>query len=198
MDTAQPLNDKLHQFVDQMTRLLDQVQENEEQLLSQGAEYLKVLVAVDDWLPSDCAIPHPEFYQQYLLYRDPEDRFSVVSFVWGPDQQTPIHDHTVWGLIGMLRGSEVEQQYHYEEERLVAGKVSQLTPGDIAFLSPTLGDIHQVRNAHADQVSISIHVYGADIGKVSRHVMDPLTSRKREFISGYANAPIPSIDSSRT
>ncbi len=32
------------------------------------------------------------------------ERFCVVSFVWGPDQATPIHNHTVWGLVGVLRG----------------------------------------------------------------------------------------------
>lgn len=32
------------------------------------------------------------------------------------------------------------------------------------------GDIHQVANAHDDRVSISIYVYGADIGAVHRHI----------------------------
>ena len=31
--------------------------------------------------------PHPQFYQQYLLYCCPQERFSVVSFVWGPGQE---------------------------------------------------------------------------------------------------------------
>jgi predicted metal-dependent enzyme (double-stranded beta helix superfamily) len=31
--------------------------------------------------------------------------------VWGPGQTTPIHDHRVWGLIGMLRGSEYSQGF---------------------------------------------------------------------------------------
>src|SRR4051794_8765541 len=37
---------------------------------------------------------------------DPFERFSVVSFVWGPGQKTPIHDHSVWGLVGVMRGAE--------------------------------------------------------------------------------------------
>ena len=60
------------------------------------------LIARDDWLPDAYAQPHPEKYRQYLLYGDPLDRFSLVSFVWGPGQRTPVHDHLMWGLIGML------------------------------------------------------------------------------------------------
>lgn len=39
-----------------------------------------------------------------------------------------------------------------------------------------------------DRVSISIHVYGADIGKVKRHVYKPDTAEVVDFISGYAQA----------
>ena len=43
----------------------------------------------------------------------------MVSFVWGPGQKTPIHDHTVWGLVGMLRGAERCRLY----ERAADGQV---------------------------------------------------------------------------
>ena len=36
-------------------------------------------------------------------------RFSVVSFVWGPGQKTPVHDHRTWGLVGILRGAELRR-----------------------------------------------------------------------------------------
>ena len=29
----------------------------------------------------------------------------------GPGQRTPVHDHTVWRLIGMLRGVEISRDY---------------------------------------------------------------------------------------
>jgi predicted metal-dependent enzyme (double-stranded beta helix superfamily) len=64
-----------------------------------------------------------------------------------------------------------------------------LEPGVVEVVSPTVGDIHEVSNVYDDQVSISIHVYGADIGKVRRHVFDPQTGQAKEFVSGYANRP---------
>jgi predicted metal-dependent enzyme (double-stranded beta helix superfamily) len=52
-------------------------------------------------------------------------------------------------------------------------------------LSPETGDIHRVANAYDDRVSISIHVYGADIGRVERATYNEAGTAK-PFISGYA------------
>ena len=150
-------------------------------------EAMRKLVATDDWLPPALAQPHPQHYQQYLLHRHPQGLFSVVSFVWGPGQSTPVHDHTVCGVIGMLRGAEINMPYLPDGRGgLRAGVRTELKPGDVGCVSPTLGDIHSVRNALADAVSISIHCYGADIGKVRRHIHEP-DGTVRDFISGYAN-----------
>jgi 3-mercaptopropionate dioxygenase len=177
----------LQQFVDEVSALLD-VGDSERALIQSVSNAMRRLVARDDWLPEAMAKPHPRYYQQYLLYADPRDRFSVVSFVWGPGQRTPVHDHTVWGVIGMLRGAETAVRFTHDAARLSsAGDEVTLVPGDIEVVSPSIGDIHQVSNAYTDRVSISIHAYGANIGKVRRHVFDPNTGATTEFISGYAN-----------
>ncbi|MBO9332692.1 cysteine dioxygenase [Achromobacter xylosoxidans] len=153
------------------------------------------LVRHDDWLPESCTAPHPQYYQQYLLHCDPLERFSLVSFVWGPGQSTPVHDHEVWGYVGMLRGAEVDQRYARDAQgRLApAGPATTLRPGDVARLSPEEGDIHRVSNAHADQVSISVHLYGGNIGAVSRHVYDPASGQAKPFVSGYSSASQPNL-----
>ncbi len=166
----------------------------EAETLSAVRPLLAALVARDDWLPDELAQPHPQFYRQFLLHADPLERFSVVSFVWGPGQKTPVHDHTVWGLIGMLRGEELAQPFgHDPQGRLVPrGAVQRLRPGDVEAVSPTLGDVHQVSNAFADRTSISIHVYGANIGAVHRWVYAEDGSRK-PFVSGYSNDWVPNL-----
>lgn len=179
---------RLDDFVSTMTR---EVEEGggEARILAACRAAMGRLVAVDDWLPAEMAVPHPQYYQQYLLYRDPQERFSVVSFVWGPGQGTPVHDHTVWGVIGMLRGGEIAAPYEVHEGKVrPAGSPVRLFPGDVEAVSPTIGDIHRVANAFQDRVSVSIHAYGADIGRVRRHVFDPATGAVKEFVSGYANA----------
>jgi predicted metal-dependent enzyme (double-stranded beta helix superfamily) len=162
----------------------------DERAVHEGArEAMRELVARDDWLPEAMAKPHPQYYQQYLLHADPRERFSVVSFVWGPGQKTPVHDHTVWGVIGMLRGSETSEPFRIQDGRVVpAGEKVVLHPGHVEMVSPAVGDIHRVVNAFDDRVSISIHAYGANIGKVRRHVFDPQSGAVKEFVSGYANA----------
>lgn len=151
-------------------------------------------MAVDDWLPVAFSRPHPQYYRQYLLYGDPQDRFSLVSFVWGPGQETPVHDHTVWGVIGMLRGAEIEQPYRLVDGRLEkAGEAQTLKPGQVACVSPRIGDIHRVSNACDDQVSISIHLYGGNIGRITRSVFDPETTKRKQFVSGYSNDTVPNL-----
>jgi predicted metal-dependent enzyme (double-stranded beta helix superfamily) len=180
--------DPLKQFVDEVSALVDAGAE-EARVLAGVRQAMKRLVSQDDWLPAEMTKPHPQYYQQYLLYADPDDRFSVVSFVWGPGQKTPVHDHTVWGVIGMLRGAERCAPFRQQGGRIEpAGEEITLQPGEIEAVSPRIGDIHRVANAYDDRVSISIHCYGANIGKVKRHVFDPQTGAAKDFVSGYANA----------
>ena len=182
------MNDRLQRFVDSVTALVER-NAPEAELLPAARAAMRALVAHDDWLPEWATRPHPQSYQQYLLYRHPAARFSVVSFVWGPGQKTPVHDHTVWGVIGMLRGAETATPYTVAAGKVAqAGDVVRLEPGDVELVSPTIGDVHRVANACDDRVSISIHCYGADIGATRRHVFDPATGTVKEFVSGYANA----------
>lgn len=186
---------RLLNFVAAMTRLIEAGPADENRLLAGAKPLMQELVAQDDWLPEPMARPHPIYYQQHLLYGDPLDRFSLVSFVWGPGQHTPVHDHTVWGVIGMLRGSECAQRYIRDADGRVqpTGEEDTLTPGDIDVVSPTLGDIHLVRNALSDQVSISIHLYGGNIGRIQRHVFVPGTDEVKSFVSGYSSALSPNL-----
>lgn len=185
---------RLRHFVEALDALLGQASEqdqaqNEARIVAQGSTLLRELVAHDDWLPPQAALPDPQYYRQYLLYRDPAARFSVVSFVWGPGQSAPIHNHTVWGLIGLLRGAEISQDYRRRADGQLerVGEPQRLETGVVTAVSPTLGDIHQVFNAYDDRISIGIHVYGADIGAVDRSVFTPEGAVK-PFRSGYANA----------
>lgn len=182
------LNGPLKQFVDDVSALLEAGKE-ESVFLPEIGEAMKALVSEDNWLNPAFTVEHPEYYQQFLLYTDPQDRFSVVSFVWGPGQKTPIHDHTVWGVIGMLRGAETEQGFKLAADGKPVGTHDEvkLLPGDVGFVSPSIGDVHQVKNAFDDRVSISIHAYGGNIGKIDRHVFPSEGGAAKHFVSGYSN-----------
>ncbi|MBP2167767.1 putative metal-dependent enzyme (double-stranded beta helix superfamily) [Erwinia toletana] len=183
---------RLRDFVGGLAQLLDETSD-ESLILPRGAQLLQKLIQYDDWLDEAFTLPDPARYQQYLLHADARQRFSVVSFVWGAGQSTPVHDHRVWGLIGMLRGAEISQSYQRDASGLQpAGAPVRLEPGNVESVSPNTQDIHRVSNAFNDRTSVSIHVYGANIGAVQRAVYREDGSEKA-FISGYSNRYLPNI-----
>jgi predicted metal-dependent enzyme (double-stranded beta helix superfamily) len=142
-------------------------------------------------------LPHPEFlqerfrepgvdtYRQHGVHVHPEGRYSVVSLVWRPGQATPIHDHRCWCVVGVLQGRELETRFHLyrgtEGEVLVQDGERTYEPGQVCRLVPPNEDIHRVANAGSEGISISIHVYGADIARLRtsiNHVFDqPVADR---------------------
>lgn len=91
-----------------------------------------------------------------------------------PGQETPIHDHVSWCVVGVHQGLELETTYEVEAdlggaEWLVETGTARCTPGMTEALTPP-GDIHKVSNA-GDDLAISIHIYGADIGKLGSSIL---------------------------
>ncbi len=182
------MNPRLQNFIAAMTALTSR-STDETTLLRQGRILLADLVRHDDWLPARAGAARDDRYAQHLLHRDPQGRFSVVSFVWGPGQCTPVHDHMTWGLVGVMRGAERCEECTLQDglPRL-SGAAHLMQPGDVEAVSPTLDDWHRVSSARDDGLSISIHVYGADIGQVQRHRLDD-AGTLIAFVSGYDSEP---------
>ena len=180
---------RLREFVVGMTQLVERHGADEPRMLDEGERLLKGLIANDDWLPDAFAAPSKDSYRQYLLYCDPLERFSIASFVWMPGHRTPIHDHTVWGLVGVMRGQECCEEFDLSVRKT---NTHHSSAGEVDRVSPTVGDIHVVSNA-GKEVAVSIHVYGANIGAVRRHIYDPATGAPKEFISGYHNRTLPNL-----
>ncbi|MCP2246488.1 cysteine dioxygenase family protein [Lentzea aerocolonigenes] len=106
--------------------------------------------------------PDPDHYRQHVLHVEPDGSFSVVALVWLPGQETCIHDHVSWCVVGTYVGEEEETTYRLVGDRLVQMGINRTPQGVASYLVPP-GDIHKVCNS-SDSVAISIHVYGADIG----------------------------------
>ncbi len=188
---------RLRRFIGDMTSLVGGAWQDKDEaaVVEVGRKLLGELVSHDDWLPDAAAKSPPHGYAQNLLWCDPFERFCVVSFVWAPGAVTPVHDHQMWGLVGMLRGSETSLRFVPDTETgsLKPGGLAKLAPGDVEVLRPADGDIHQVTNTLTDAPSISIHVYGGNIGAVRRHTFDVKTGEPKLFVSGYTNQLVPNI-----
>jgi 3-mercaptopropionate dioxygenase len=130
------------------------------------ADRLGELLAQDGWLSREDRMPGVDDYRQHLLYVSPSRQMSVVALVWKPGQRTPIHDHVAWCVVGVYRGVEHETRYRLiddgGEECLQAVGTVEAYPGHVEALVPPADDIHRVA-AGGDDLTISIHVYGADI-----------------------------------
>lgn len=184
------LGKRFEDFVARFDALIAAAGADEPRILREGGRLLRELVTHDDWLPAQYARAPEKGYAQYLLHLDAQKRFSVVSFAWSPAVVTPIHDHTVWGLVGVMRGAELCHEYDWPApgQPMKARATHRLDPGGIDQVSPRVGDVHVVENAYPDRPSLSIHVYGSDIGRTERHVFDPSTGAVKPFVSGYTNA----------
>jgi predicted metal-dependent enzyme (double-stranded beta helix superfamily) len=117
--------------------------------------------------------PDPTHYRQHVLHVEEDGSFSIVALVWLPGQETPIHDHVSWCVVGVHEGQEYETLYEVETDEtgaswLVETGQSVNPPGSVAALTPP-GDIHKVVN-NGDKLAISLHVYGADIGKLGSSI----------------------------
>ncbi|MBE0612546.1 MAG: cysteine dioxygenase [Burkholderiales bacterium] len=186
---------RLRDFIVAMTVLVQRHGRDELAMLREGGRLLAGLIAHDDWLPDACAATHRAHHQEYLLHCDALGRFAVLSLVLAPGQKTPVHDHTVWCLIGVLRGTECIAEYRHEGEGAPMQKTGQhlCRAGSIDVASPTVGDIHVMANEQRDQTAVSIHVYGADIGALMRRTYSVATGEPRALVSGYANRLLPNV-----
>jgi predicted metal-dependent enzyme (double-stranded beta helix superfamily) len=141
----------------------------------------KRLVADDRWLAERCRVASDDSYTRHLLHRDPRNRFIVLSLVWQPGQATPVHDHSCWGVMGLLENSLEECCYDRLDDgsrpdfaELAQSRGTEVGKGSVAYLLPPYEEIHQISNV-SGKPTISVHVYGRDLDEVN--VFDPVTGK---------------------
>ena len=150
-------------------------------IVAQAEPLVGRLATSDDlaWLKDDYRLPPKgksgvaAGYGQYCLYRR-STALSVIAFCWGPGQGTPIHDHLAWGVLGFIDGREKETRYRRiddgtNQERAVLQEVGvyYTERGGTSHLTTPARDVHKVENP-GEAPSVSIHVYGCDMGRQRR------------------------------
>ena len=125
------------------------------------ADQLRRHLPTPDVLTAEQRLGSPDEYRAHNLYAEPDGSFSIVALVWRPGQLTRIHDHVTWCVFGVIQG--VEHEELFDADLNVIGE-SDNHVGDVSGFAPP-GDIHRVHNT-ADEIAISIHVYGTDVTRV--------------------------------
>ena len=150
------------------------------------------LLAGDGWLPDEFTAANPKSGMgggigQWLLFRAGDGSLSLFSLVVPPGEQTPVHDHLAWGLIGLYRGEQEEDVFAADEQGIELDRTQRVLPGGLYSLFPPRDDVHRVRTVSAES-SVSIHLLTNDTGCIVRHTWDLDTKKIKAFRSGYANA----------
>jgi 3-mercaptopropionate dioxygenase len=190
------------QFVERMDALVA-AKDDPHVIADETGALLGSLLCHPEFLQERFREPGDDSYRQHLVHVHPEGRYSVVSLVWRPGQATPIHDHRCWCVVGVLQGRELETRFHLYQgpdgEILVRDGERVYEPGQVCRLVPPNEDIHRVANAGSQAISISIHVYGADIARLRtsiNHVFEqpvvdrpPAGALRRSWREGVPQAP---------
>jgi predicted metal-dependent enzyme (double-stranded beta helix superfamily) len=166
----------------------------EKEIVKQLKPHFDLFLKTKDLLPATYKQPKKNKYSQLLLYKPEDEAFSIVGFVWGSGQTAPIHDHLVWGLVGIYEGAIEETRYRrvkgsqgdytLEKVEVVTAKAQ-----DISYVYPPNADIHSVRNPFAEP-AITIHLYGTDIGSQERHIYDEFASPKNIVTAHENDVPL--------
>lgn len=137
------------------------------------ADLLQPYLARPDFLTAEQMTPDECAYCRHILHVEPDGSFSIVALVWLPGQETAIHDHVSWCVVGVHRGEEDETTYRLAaengHEHLVVTDHTVNPVGSVIALVPP-GDIHRVKNSGAE-VAISLHVYGADVKALGSSIL---------------------------
>lgn len=186
------IRNQLIKFEDSVREILkDAITEKD--IVERIKPHFQTLLQTKNLLPAKYKKPNSDKYSQFLLYKPEDEIFSIVGFVWGPGQTAPIHDHLVWGLVGIYEGTIEETRYLKvpsaaceQDYTLEMIDVVHVNRNDISFVYPPNADIHSVRNP-SEQPAITIHVYGTDIGKQQRHIYHHDTHATSDVITVHKN-----------
>ncbi len=129
---------------------------------------LAAAVARRDWLKDEQQRADREQYARHVLHADPQGRYTVVSLVWGPGQQSPIHAHHTWCSVAVYRGEISETFYAADDGSPVPLRTVRRGAGTLSFDGGDSG-VHRIANPDGD-TAVSIHVYGIDSAQVATGV----------------------------
>lgn len=112
---------------------------------------------------------------------------KLRNFVVGMTRLVDAHGNAEAAVMAPARAvGRIDRNPEYADHR---------RPGMIGAVTATATthDIHVVSNALPDRASISIHLYGGNIGAIRRHVFDPTTGAAKTFMSGYSGNVVPNL-----
>jgi len=152
----------------------------------------KHLQQAEPFLPEKFCEPATDCYARRLLYKDPNDRYSVVVMVWGVGQVTALHDHAGnWCVEGVYRGRIKVVNYELKNDGEKDGvykfrKNQELTGlfGEAGALIPPY-EYHTIANDDPKQPSVTVHVYRGEMKQFAAFIPTEDGDYKKEIRTTY-------------
>jgi predicted metal-dependent enzyme (double-stranded beta helix superfamily) len=187
---VQPEGSALQEFIQDVDGVV-RGYSSESEILLHLRSVLEKLVSTPASVSPKSFIPRKDRFAMNLLQMPEDEGYSIIGGVWHPGQTTPIHDHLTWALIGVYEGEEREALFRRTDDgsNPKKAKIQQVSErvhkkGHVTVLGHT--GIHRVDNISLKS-TLSVHVYGRDIGNAERHSYGPVTGEIGKFVSGYCN-----------
>ncbi len=129
------------------------------------------------------------FDNEFVLHQDRERRFSLRMYLFGPGEQTPVHDHGSWGVSGAAFGKLEVARFGREDDGSVPGR-ARLTPAGRVVLPPHAVEvtlpldqgIHRTGNP-AGGTTLMVSVYGPPTRRLYIQEFDPAAGTVRRVFS---------------
>lgn len=181
-----PVPDALKRFIWDIQSMIE-LEASEREILFVGRDLMRRLVEGDGWLPQPYAKPNRGCCQQFQLYRDDLERFTVVSTVFASGQTSPIVRDQVWEITGVLRGTFECSSFGVSVDGRPEPKgAARLLTAGMVDTKPTSGDVAtRIRNV-PNGTGVLVHVYGGEISQLTRRTFAS-NGEVSEAPAAYAN-----------
>lgn len=123
-----------------------------------------------------------------VLYTD-DTGLTLVRSRFDPDEPTPVHSHSTWGVVGVYAGRDRHQTWKrldpgtgagYAELELLEEQV--LVPGDVELIPHPPQDIHAQQGD--GEPAYELVLFGQNAMVIPRLIFDPAQQHAREVIPG--------------
>ena len=112
-----------------------------------------------------------------VLQTDP-DGLTLMLARFSPIEETPVHDHSSWGVACVVRGRDRYKHWHRDDGgalKVLYEKV--LEPASyVTWLDPP-HDIHSQQGI--DEPALELVLFGKDVTRIPRNYYDPETGKVR-------------------
>jgi predicted metal-dependent enzyme (double-stranded beta helix superfamily) len=114
-----------------------------------------------------------------ILQSDP-DGLTLMLASFSAAEETPVHDHSSWGVACVIRGVDSYRHWTMSDGRVRVLYQKQLRPGDfVTWLDPP-HDIHSQQGV--GEAALELVLFGKDVTAIPRNYYDPETGSVRSAL----------------